>query len=151
MKFVVDAMLGKLAKWLRILGFDTIYDPSIDDPELAEISRKEKRVLLTRDTKLLERKIIWKGYFVKSEEWKEQIKEVIEEFNLKNEIKLFSICSVCNGKLKRVEKSQVEGKVPDFVFDTMEEFLMCERCGRIYWKGTHAERIEELVRGLVER
>ncbi len=134
-------MLGTLSKWLRILGYDTLYFTYARDDFLIKLSEKEERILLTKDRKLAE--ICDSAYLVKSETLKNQLHEVIKAFSLKKQPK--SRCTVCNGELKQVEKESVKDKVPFYVYQTHHVFFKCSNCGKIYWKGTHSERIEEFI------
>jgi uncharacterized protein with PIN domain len=141
-KFLVDCMLGKLAKWLRILGFDTAYYSDISDAELINSAIIEKRILLTRDRMLARRKDIDSSLLIESETPFEQLKQVLEHFASNGiTVKIFSRCLECNTPLKTIEKKQVEGKVPPFVFKTQEHFAYCPRCERIFWRGTHIDNV----------
>ncbi len=141
-KFLVDCMLGKLAKWLRILGFDAAYYSDISDEELIDSAIIEKRILLTRDRMLARRKDIDISLLIESEDPFEQLKQVLEHF-ASNEIKvkIFSRCLECNTPLITIEKKQVEGKVPPYVFKTQKHFAYCSRCERIFWRGTHIDNV----------
>ncbi|HDN80063.1 MAG TPA: hypothetical protein ENG33_06340, partial [Chloroflexi bacterium] len=116
MKFLADSMLGSLAKWLRILGYDTLYFPNMEDSELARLAMKEGRVLLTRDQELARRKGL-KALLIKSEKLQEQITQVFRELNLEKK-NPFSRCPVCNTPLQPVDKEAVRGRVPAYVFET---------------------------------
>ncbi len=143
-KFVLDNMLGKLAKWLRLLGFDTLYPKFAKDIELVIISLSQKRILLTKDTGLIKRKDLKDYLLIESNNWRDQLKEVINYFHLEKYIKkerFFTICPVCNTPLVSIEKEDALGWVPHYVFCTNEEFSMCPSCKKIYWKGTHIENI----------
>jgi uncharacterized protein len=136
-RFAVDVMLGRLARWLRILGYDTLYFHSIDDIELYRIALRDERFLLTRDRKLAE--IAGNcAYLIESDLLKEQIPDVIEHFKLRRNPKLL-ICPVCNGKVVSVEKSGIEALVPEYTFRTHRLFFRCENCGKVYWHGTHCK------------
>jgi uncharacterized protein with PIN domain len=145
MTFIVDGMLGKLAKWLLILGFDTAFDPRWQDDELLTLARKEKRTLLTRDRGLLQRAKGLTSLFVASENWKEQVGQVVKEFRLGPEIQPFSRCLVDNVPLKRLPKSRARNLVSAFVYERAEEFSLCPVCGRVYWQGTHFREMEKVL------
>ncbi len=147
-KFIADNMLGKLAKWLRILGFNTSYPKYAKDVELVFISASEDRILLTRDTGIIKRKGLKNYLFIRSDFWKDQLIEVIEAFHLRDvlsEEKFFTICPICNEELKPIEKDEVIGRVPHYVFCTTNEFSVCPSCKKIYWKGTHIEKIKGIL------
>ena len=137
MKFAVDCMLGKLAKWLKILGFDTVYFSKIEDKDLVRLARNESRILLTRDTGILSKSGPPWIFFIQSEDWREQISQVIHEFELEKEIRPFSRCIDCNRNLKDLPKPRARNLVTPFVYGNAESFSMCPDCGRVFWKGTH--------------
>lgn len=147
MKFVVDTMLGRLAKWLRFLGHDTLYLRE-DDDQLLAIAKEEGRVLLTRDTHLLKHRPAVRILFIQSDHVFEQLKQVIEELDLHVE-GAGSRCMRCNVPLESLEKAQAEDLVPDFIFKTHQVFSRCPSCQRIYWPGSHFQRMEEALRRAV--
>ncbi len=144
-RFVADGHLGRLAAYLRLLGFDTLYDHNADDPDLASISRTEKRILLTRDRGLLMRNEVTHGYFVHSIRPMEQIKEVIHRFDLWEALQPFRRCLRCNGILIPVEKSDVLDRIPERSSQYYTEFHQCPDCGGIYWKGSHYRRMQDII------
>ena len=130
-------MLGKLAKKLRLLGFDALYHSDIEEDEILRLSKD--RILLTRD-KILERKAKKLGidvFYIKSDKWRSQLKAVNDRFSIEKYSKPFTRCSECNGELVYVEKEKVKDKVPEYVYKTVDEFKMCKNCRKIYWKGSH--------------
>jgi uncharacterized protein with PIN domain len=145
-RFVVDSMLGTLAKWLRILGYDTEYDACLNDNQLVRLARGEGRILLTRDTGLLKRKG-FRCLFIESQILEEQLLQVLETLGLPAD-NLFSRCAVCNTPLEKVPKHEAWGQVPPFVFQTQERFSLCPECNRFYWRGTHWKRMLERVKQL---
>ncbi|NIM89872.1 MAG: hypothetical protein GTO17_02880 [Candidatus Aminicenantes bacterium] len=149
MKFIVDCMLGKLAKWLKILGFDTIYFSKIEDAELLELARKEKRILLTRDNELIEKSRDIESFFVTSEEWNTQLEQVLDEFDLWKKVSPYSRCIECNVELRDLSKKDVKNLVAPFVYEQASAFALCPQCERVYWKGTHHQdmefKIEEIL------
>ena len=147
--FAVDIMLGKLAKWLRLMGFDTFYSNTAEDDFLMDLALKEKRILLTRDRPLVAR-MGEAAYFVRNILLPEQLKEVATRFKL-NHFHLPGRCSVCNGSLVSISKSSVEGQVPPYVFQTQEDFFQCESCGKLYWGGTHIQHIEEMISNTIRQ
>lgn len=148
MKFLADSMLGRLAKWLRILGYDTLYFSSLEDNNLVRIARAEGRIILTRDREMVRRRGI-DSLLIESDDFREQICQALRHFDL-NLDSSFSRCSVCNSPLQRVAKGAVRERVPPYVFQTQERFSLCPRCGKIYWQGTHWQRIRERLKGLEE-
>ena len=148
MKFLADGMLGKLTRWLRMIGCDVKYFNDLDDEELINISIKENRVLLTRDIELF-RRAVSKGadaFFVKGRNEIEKLAEISEHFNVKLEINVEnSRCPKCNARIRPVSKSNVEGKVPPATFRIYNEFWECPCCGQIYWQGSHWKKINRTL------
>jgi hypothetical protein len=144
-------MLGRLARWLRFLGFDVLYFPDIDDGQVVRISREQDRTILTRDTGLLKRKSVGEPVFIESDHASEQILELRDKLDFSNAAPR-GRCVACNGSLSEVaRKEDVRNAVPDYVYLNFQEFMKCDSCGKVYWKGTHykefGEKIEALVRG----
>ena len=140
--FLADCMLGRLAKWLRILGYDTAYYSDINDEELVFRALQEGRVILTRDTHLIKRKLARRCLLIESDQVLEQLKQVIDEFKLKPPSRaMLRRCLLCNTPLKTLSKGKVKGKVPPYVYKTQRSFAYCSRCDRIYWRGTHISRV----------
>ena len=149
-RFVLDTHLGKLAKYLRTLGFDTLYDNQYNDPQLAELaSTGERRILLTRDVGLLKHKRITHGYFVRETAPRDQIREVLDRFDLIGLVKPFRLCVNCNGILDRLAKSKAKGRVPAAIYEQLDEFVICRDCRQIYWKGSHYDRMLRFIDKLV--
>lgn len=137
-KFLTDGSLGKLAKWLRLMGYDTIVYPHIIDRKVLNRAYCEKRTVLTRKPDMLRRRFAGQLYLVESKEADEQLKEVIAKFSLKIEKdKIFSICLKCNERLSAIAKEEVYNLVPSYVFTNCDHYNRCPNCRRIYWKGTH--------------
>lgn len=141
-------MLGRLAIWLRLLGYDTRYEAAASDAHLARIARAENRVLLTRDVELTRRRAI-RALLIASEQVEEQVRQVFGAFNLTAR-QAFSRCAECNHPLQDVSKEAVRDLVPPYVFHTQERFRRCPQCARIYWRGTHWARILEQMQDLEE-
>jgi uncharacterized protein with PIN domain len=144
MKFICDDNLGRLAKWLRTLGYDTLFFDPIEDGELVAKALKEDRVVLSRDTQLSRFKFKLGENLLRIESDKplEQLKKVVDHFKLKPDKELvFSRCSVCNEPLEKVEKEKVKDRLYPFVYKTQENFVHCPKCDRIYWSDTHVENI----------
>jgi uncharacterized protein with PIN domain len=141
MKFIVDGMLGRLAKWLRILGYDTAFSPNLDDDQLVRLARAEGRLLLTRDRSLARRRGL-QCLLIESHHLEEQLDQILAELALTGEHP-FSRCPVCNTPLQKVEKPELEGRVPPHIFRTHKDFSLCPNCDKIYWPGTHWARMRE--------
>ena len=127
-------MLGTLARWLRLLGYDTRFDPGLDDHALVRLARAEGRILLTRDRALAARRGL-QSLFVQEEDLEAQIVQVVRALGLPSGLE--PRCAVCNGELAFVPKAAVQSLVPPYVFHTQSEFRRCMACGRVYWRGTH--------------
>lgn len=137
MTFVVDCMLGKLAKWLKVLGFDALYYSKAEDDDLLAIARREGRVLLSRDHALLGRAKRLKSLLIESETWQNQIAQVLTHFRLHDEVRPYSRCLECNAALKPLPKSKAQNLVTPFIFERADSFAVCPACGRVFWPGTH--------------
>jgi uncharacterized protein with PIN domain len=144
--FVADVMVGKLARWLRVLGFDVLYSNKYEDDEIIRISDAENRVILTRDAGLARRRGSSQCLFIESGDYKEQVQQVVRTLNLKT-FKVFSRCLECNARLEEVDKETVFEKVPPFVYLTQDRFAQCPACERVYWHGTHTEEMLKQISG----
>ena len=152
-KFILDVHLGKLAKHLRLLGFDTDYKAFRDDRTLAKISSDEHRILLTRDRQLLMRKMVQWGLIIRSDDSKEQILEVLDRIDLRNDIHPFTRCLSCNGIIKSLTIDSAEFEllrtsIPPKVLNWCSEFNYCPSCKKVYWKGSHYESLMRRIEGL---
>lgn len=143
--FVADVHLGRLARFLRLLGFDTLYSPNRDDGDLARISAEEARILLTRDVELLKRSLVTHGYWVRAEDPMEQIAEVTRRFHLEDEMTPYSRCLACNDLLVSVDKSVIAERLPHETRERVDEFWRCEGCREIYWRGAHHPGLSRIV------
>ncbi len=143
-RFVVDCMLGRLARWLRILGFDTLFDCKLSDQELLNLARSQNRVLITRDRELAARG----GYLLGAKNWEDGLREVIKAFHLEDRINPFSRCPVCNSPLKKMEREEARVLVPPLAFARASRFALCPGCGRVYWDGTHLLRMKNILNKL---
>ncbi|HLB25648.1 MAG TPA: Mut7-C RNAse domain-containing protein [Nitrospirota bacterium] len=149
MKFAADAMLGKLARWLRLMGYDTFYLRDIGDDELLRVAHEEGRLLITRDTRLVKRLRPGEYLFIRDNAPLEQVRQAVGELGLKvGEEALFSRCTLCNEPLADAEKESVLGMVPEYTYNRVESFRSCASCGRVYWPGTHAGRVLERLKEL---
>jgi uncharacterized protein len=144
-RFVVDVNLGKLAQKLRLLGFDTLFRNDFEDDEIIGISLKEKRIILTRDKGILKQNAVTHGYWIRNDDPKKQLTEVIERFHLQNAFRPFSRCSNCNGELEEVSGSELTSLLPEDTLSYYSEFWKCKGCGKIYWEGSHFKKIQNWV------
>jgi uncharacterized protein with PIN domain len=148
-RLFADAMLGRLARWLRILGHDTAFDADIADGDLVRRCIEEGRVLLTRDRRLMDEWRVPRALLLRAEDPNEQLRETVTRLDLSHEGPLFSRCTVCNAPVERVDREHVRDQVPERVWHACEVFVRCPSCGRIYWEGTHTRRIRERLDGLL--
>ncbi|ASC71237.1 hypothetical protein XM38_021890 [Halomicronema hongdechloris C2206] len=144
-RFVLDVHLGKLATYLRLLGFDTLYRNDYHDDDLAQISSQQQRILLTQDRGLLKRSIVTYGYAVRSEHPDIQIIEVLQRFQLQAAVSPLQRCPRCNGPLRLVDKATIADQLPYYTRLYYDEFAQCQHCRQIYWKGAHYRRIQALI------
>jgi uncharacterized protein len=146
-RFIADVHLGRLARYLRLLGFDTVYRNNYTKQELARISEDEQRILLSRTTSLAKHGT--QHYLlVTSEEPKQQLKQVVQSFKLKDHFLPFSRCIACNGLLEAVPKESILPLLEKNTSDYYHEFLQCNSCKRIYWKGSHYERMLNTIQDI---
>lgn len=148
MKFVIDGMLGKLARWLRMLGHDVKYSNNTDDKELIKIAKTEKRILLTRDLELYQqatgRSI--EAFYVEGEKEEERLTNLARRFQLKLEIDVKkSRCPKCNTRIKHVNKDSVKDMVPKNTFSKYDDFWQCPKCLQVYWRGAHWTKIRKTL------
>jgi uncharacterized protein with PIN domain len=152
MTFIADCMLGRLAKWLKILGFDVLYFSKAEDRELVAIARREGRVLLTRDTGLIEPTARRPNrLFVRSDDWKDQVVQVLEDFSLWDEVRPNTRCLECNLPLKPLDKERARNLVTPYVHEHASSFAICPGCDRVFWQGTHYGDMERKIEALLER
>jgi uncharacterized protein with PIN domain len=143
--FVLDTHLGRLAAYLRLLGFDSLYRNDYGDEELAGISSTQRRILLTKDRGLLKRKMVTRGYCVRSSNPRLQIKEVIERFNLVGAVSPFKRCLRCNGLLEAVAREAIMDRLPAEASRYYQEFYRCTQCQQLYWRGSHYEALQRKI------
>lgn len=155
MKFVADCMLGRLAKWLRILGFDVAYFSKAEDPDLVALARREDRILLTRDTGLIERTAKRADrLFIRSDDWEDQLVQVLDELDLWGQARPNTRCLACNLPLKPLSRERAKNLVSPYVGEHAASFAVCSGCDRVFWPGTHygdMERKIEKLRGRRDR
>lgn len=144
-RFILDNHLGKLARYLRMLGFDALYQNDLDDECLAIRSAEQNRILLTRDRRLLMRKIVTQGYCLRSLDTEVQIIEVVRRYLLINSMQFLTRCLLCNERLCTVEKQAVIDRLEPMTKLYYDQFKICPNCDRIYWKGSHYERMMQSI------
>ena len=146
-RFTVEMTLEKLAKWLRILGFDTVYAANVAGEKLIDTTKG--RILLTRTKRIRNMKTAKERIFITSNHPFEQLREVVLALGItKEDIRPFSICIQCNASMRLVEKNTVRGKVPDYIWETRDTFHTCSHCRRIYWSGSHIRRSRDIIKRL---
>ena len=150
-KFILDVHLGKLAKYLRMLGFDTFYRNNLEDREIVNISLEQKRIILTRDINLLKIKNITHGCFVRNTIPKKQIMEIIDRFDLKSKLNPLSRCIECNHSVVSVNKDEIADQLKPKTLKYYNDFFQCTHCKRIYWEGSHFDNMKEFVNDLMNK
>jgi len=148
-KFVCDVHLGKLVKKLRMLGLDVYYKNDLSDEQIINVSKSEKRIILTRDLGLLKRSDVKNGYFVRNVEVNEQVKEVLHKFHLSSEIKFFTRCLECGDKIKKVSKNFVKDKINLRTFRYFDEFYYCSNCEKVFWCGSHYRAMKNFLNNTI--
>ncbi|GFP22974.1 uncharacterized protein HKBW3S44_00537 [Candidatus Hakubella thermalkaliphila] len=152
--FIADDMLGRLARYMRILGLDVLYIPGISDRNLISLAKKENRIVLTRDTHLLRRREfsrnILKHLFIQKDAVRDQLAQVAREYHIPLRVSLIR-CLECNTPLQPVDKERVHPYVPPHVFQTQENFSHCHKCDKYYWAGTHLGLMEKMLAEIKER
>jgi uncharacterized protein with PIN domain len=145
MKFIASRELGRLAKWLRILGFDAAYFREDNKSSFKIMALRDDRVILTRNKLILKDRAL-QSVFIKSEVLGEQIKQVLDDFKINvDDCRMFTRCIVCNAELINVDKTTVVSKVPKYIYETQENFCQCPICSRVYWQGTHWGNVQEIL------
>ena len=152
-RFIVDQNVGKLVRWLRMMGYDSLYFGGADDNDMITTALAEDRIILTRDTRIMQRRLVTSGQLkallIDYERSQEQIRQVIARFKLDTNYRPFSRCLECNRSLVERTKEEVEWKVPPYVFKTQQQYMQCPACNRIYWRGSHWQamtyRLEQLA------
>jgi hypothetical protein len=145
LRFILDVHLGRLAKYLRLCGFDTLYSSHFSDPEIIDISIRDDRIILTRDRLLLKDRRIRRGYRIRSQNHKEQMKEVFKEFDLASRLTLFSRCIRCNTPLEEVLKNDILHRIQADTTRYYSNFSRCPECDRIYWDGSHYNNMKRFI------
>ena len=154
LRFIVDLNVGRLARWLRMMGYDTLLFDHGEDYRMIRIALDQARIIITRDTRIMERRVITSGrlraILVSGDSPEEQIRQVIEHLHLDIDFRPLSLCLECNQPLVERGKEEVADRVPPYVFQTQEQFVECPACHRVYWKGTHWQAMTRKLRGFVQ-
>jgi len=151
LRFIADVHLGKLTRYLRLLGFDVLYNPTLYDREIVAVAQAEGRIILTADRGLLKRSDVTHGYCIRSDDADRQLTDVIRRFDCASKIAPFSRCMKCNGLLEEVSKDEVLDQLEPKTRKYYKEFRRCTACGKVYWKGTHFDRLRNLVDAAVDK
>ena len=150
LKFIADINVGRLARWLRVMGYDTLIFKGVNDADMVTVAMIEDRIILTRDTQLMKRKPIASGearaVLIKNDDFTGQLEQIKRELKLPVAPKPFALCIECNVPLEEIDKSCVKDLVPEYVYETQTEYIQCSSCCRVYWKGTHWQRMSERLR-----
>ena len=151
-KFIADNNVGKLARWLRLIGYDTLLFKPKDDARMIKTALSDDRVVLTKDTQLMERRLVTNGelkaILIRHDDPKTQIQEVVKALNLNYHFKPFSLCLECNQTLVPRGKEEVQSLVPPHVFETQTQYTECPACHRIYWQATHWQAMVKKLQDL---
>jgi uncharacterized protein with PIN domain len=147
--FILDVHLGKLARLLRMLGFDTLYRNDYDDPEIIALALRHQRIILTLDRGILKHSAVTHGYWIRSASAREQVREVLERFDLFSQIQPFQRCIPCNGIIQSIDKSIIICRLLPKTAQYYEEFCQCSSCQKLYWKGPHYQKMHQFIQELV--
>ena len=146
-RFIADSNVGKLAKWLRMMGYDTLFSSNIDDDEMVDIGIKEGRVVLTKDTQIIKRRVATSGQLkiilTRHDDPKHQLRQVVKALKLDYCLRQFTRCLECNDILLSRSKEEVKDLVPPYVFLTQTQYMQCPSCLKLYWRGTHWHRMKK--------
>jgi uncharacterized protein len=144
-RFITDSNLGNIVKYMRLLGFDLYYDAALSDREIIKISNHEKRIILTKSSKLLKFKDVTHAIFIRPGTTEEQVNRIIDHLDIRDRAKPFSRCLLCNGPIDSVAKDMVIDQIPSKTRSFCDEYTQCRCCGKIYWKGTHFIKMQKFV------
>jgi len=149
--FICDVNLGKLARYLCMLGFDAAYDNRLDDGQVVDIAVRERRIVLTRDRRLLFRKAVTHGFWIRADDADSQLREVLARLDLYRQIEPLRRCLDCNGLIESVDREQVWARLEPLTRRYYDEFFRCPRCQKVYWSGSHVTHMSSVIRELIER
>ncbi|OGO19639.1 MAG: hypothetical protein A2144_13260 [Chloroflexi bacterium RBG_16_50_9] len=148
-RFIVDQNVGRLARWLRMMGYDSLFFNGGNDSQMVALALSENRVLLTRDTEIMKRRVITTGrlkaILINSEEPERQMRQLMQTLELNVHARPFTLCLECNQPLQERSREEVKTRVPPFVFKTQQKYMECPACHRIYWRGTHWQRMSQHI------
>ena len=147
-RFLCDAMVGKLARGLRMLGYDAWYISDVSDTELMRFAVADDRILLTKDTKLRKKLKKFPHLLIEGDDWEDQLSQVIEQYQL-NTRELFGRCLICGAEVIEAPKESVRGKVPPYTYKTHKRFRRCSGCGKLYWHGSHLRRMRAQIKEIM--
>jgi uncharacterized protein with PIN domain len=145
-RFILDVHLGKLARHLRMLGFDTAYSREWDDDEIIRLSREQGRIILTRDVGILKQSRVSHGYWIRHQQPLDQLTEILGALDLSRQSRPFTRCMECNGVIRAVSKNEIRALVAPEIFDRFDSFRQCGECLKIYWQGSHYKRMLERIK-----
>jgi uncharacterized protein with PIN domain len=148
-RFIVDEMLGRLAKWLRAIGYDAVYHNGGGDSALVQRALEEDRMILTKDSHLVKRKLARKSLLIKSDRPRDQLRQVVRELDLDVRSRMFTRCLICNQELVSIGKEDIRDKVPIYTYLTQDKFYKCPNCRRVYWPGTHKDSMLEVISSII--
>ena len=149
-RFILDVHLGKMAKSLRMLGFDTLYRNDYIDPEIVSVATDQNRIILTRDKGILKYKKVTHGYLIRSDNPKKQVVEVLDRFDLVSQIRPFHRCIACNGLINKTDKKNIESRLKPKTKRYYNEFFQCDMCNRVFWKGSHYQNMQKQINDLLK-
>jgi uncharacterized protein with PIN domain len=153
-KFIVDNNVGKLAKWLRIMGYDALLFSGDDDGKMVKMALAQNRVILTKDSQIMKRRLVTSGrlkaVLIKDDDVKVQLQQVVKALNLDYKFEPFSICLECNQRLQEKDKDEVRELVPPYVYKTQSLYMECPSCHRLYWRGTHWQAMTRELEKMTE-
>jgi uncharacterized protein with PIN domain len=151
MKFIADAMLGRLVTWMRVIGCDVAYVSDIEDEELVNMAHEQGRMILTRDTLLIQRRRAKQNYyFIDHDDYRDQLRQVVSHFGIDPYLEVLTRCLRCNAKLVHIDRDTIKHMVPPYVYETQQEFKTCPSCRRIYWGATHKEEMLRQLKDMLE-
>jgi uncharacterized protein with PIN domain len=153
-RFIVDHNVGKLAKWLRMMGYDSLFFKGSDDSDMVKHALSEGRIILTRDTEIMKRRVVTNGQLrvvlIESEESELQMQQIIETLHLDCGFRPFTLCLECNKPLIERNPEEVRERIPPYVYKTQQQYMECPSCRRIYWRGTHWKAMMKMLQRLGE-
>jgi uncharacterized protein len=149
-RFILDVHLGKLARYLRLLGFDVVYENNLTDEIIIQHSKKEHRIVLTRDIGILKNKSITHGHWMHNTNPEKQVEEVLRQFQLTEQCHPFTRCLTCNGLLKKVDKSKIIQDIPELAKKYYKTFMQCQSCRKVYWEGSHYIKLQNWIKKILQ-